>query len=167
MAGFVLPAAFIGLFSGFIGSCGSYRPLTKSYIQNITRTSSALPQNLERNTYQGCEVVPATGRKPQFEGQEYTGETCFVKIHSNEQAEVSFLGTQRLSLSLLEKNSDSFASQINNDEVLIVQVHFHRGGILSATQTDYDENDHLNYGVSGKGKFIKACIITLKPPCRY
>ena len=165
---FIFPALSIGLCFSFIGNCNSKnQPFTQSYIQQITQTTSTFPQTLKQKTYTGCEVVPATGNKPQFEGQEYTGQTCSVKILPNNKAEVSFLSETPYSLSLLEENSDSFAAQINNNEVLILQIHFHQGQVLSATQTSYDENNHLNYGRSGKGKFIKACIMSLGPICEY
>ena len=153
--------------SGFIGGCGagSYRPFTKAYIQQTTQNSSALPRTFEKTTYRGCEVVPATGNKPQFEGQEFTGDSCFIKIQSDERAEVSFLGKTTYPLSLLEKNSDTFVAQINNNEVLLVQLH--RNEVISFTQTDYDTNNHLNYGVSGKGEFIKACLINAPSSCTY
>ena len=163
----IFSTVLIVFCTGFIGNCSSRKPFTKSYIQQITQNPSALPQGLEK-TYNGCEVVPATGRKPQFEGQEFTGQTCFVKIHSDEKVEVSFLGTKLYSLSLLEENSDSFAAEINKDEVLIVQVHFYKKQILSVTHTTYDSNNHLNYGSSGEGRFIKACMMKDDyPSCTY
>ena len=163
----IFSTVLIAFCTGFIGNCSSRQPLTQSYIQQIIQNSSALPQGLEK-TYNGCEVVPATGNKPQFEGQEFTGQTCFVKIHSDEKVEVSFLGAKTYSLSLLEENSDSFVTEINEDEVLIVQVHFHKKQILSVTHTNYDSNNHLNYGNSGEGQFIKACMMEDEyPSCTY
>ena len=157
----------IGFCTGFIGNCQSKRSFNKSYIQQIIQTPSALPQKLKQ-TYNGCEVVPATGNKPQFEGQEFTGQTCFVKIHPDEKVEVSFLGAKPYSLSLLEENSDSFVAKINEDEVLIVQIHFYKKQILSVTHTNYDSNNHLNYGSSGEGQFIKSCMREESyPSCTY
>ena len=172
LKGFILGLGFLVFLSsfciGFLGNCqGKPKPLTQSYIQQITRTPSTLPQGMEQ-VYKGCEVVPATGRKPQFEGQEFTGKTCFVEIKSDDRVEVSFLGRKSYSLSLLEPNSDSFVSQIGGDEVLILQIHFHRKQILSVTHTDYDRNHYLNYGASGGGEFIKACLRDDSyPSCTY
>ena len=161
----IFTVALVCFGLGFMESCSSNQPITQSYIQQVTQKPSTLPQELKQTTHNGCEVVPATGNKPQFEGQEYTGETCSIKINSNEKIEASFLNVEPLSLSLLEGNSDTFITQINNNEVLLLQIH--KSQVVSATQTGYDKNNHLNYGLSGKGKFIKACLINAPPPCIY
>ena len=163
---FIFTITAAGLCLGFMENCKSNQPITQSYIQQITQNPSPLPQELTETTHTGCEVVPAAGNKPQFEGQEYTGDSCFVKIHSNEKVEVSFLGAESFSVSLLEGNSDTFTAQVNNNEVLLLQIH--KNQVVSATQTGYDNNNHLNYGLSGEtGKFIKACLINAPPPCVY
>ena len=166
---FIFSVVLTCLCLGFVGNCGSStKNLTQSYIQQITKTPTALPQALKQTTFTGCEMVPATGNKPQIEGTEYTGNTCFIKIYSNEEVEVSFLGSTTYPLSLLEKNSDHFVSQIDDDEVLILQVQLYQNKILGATHTSYDRNGYLNYGASGQGgQFIKSCSISLQPPCVY
>ena len=163
---FIFTVILACLCSGFMENCRSNQPITQSYIQQITQNPSFLPQELKNTTHNGCEAVPATGNKPQFEGQEYTGNPCFVKIHSNEKAEVSFVESEFLSFSLLKENSDTFVAQINNNEVLILQIY--KNQVISATQTGYDKNNHLNYGLSGEtGKFIKSCLINAPSSCTY
>ena len=165
----------LALSCPFFFNCGRSVSFTKEHIRHIIESRSHSGPTLSAETYRGCETVPATGTKPQFEGTEFTGQPCSVTIHPQEavhstahrsqSVEVSFISGPVALTTLLERGSDTFVTLLNENEVLLIQ---HRNGrVISVTQTGYDNKGHLNYGLSGDGNFIKSCRLSESEPCVY
>ena len=157
---------FICLFSVGCGTGQNQIHFSKADIQNVIDTRPFPGPMLTPGTYRGCEMVPWAGQKPQIEGTEFTGRSCSVTVEPDNAVTVSFVEKKISPLTLWEANSDTFIAGLNEDQVLLVQFR-HNKEVISVTQTGYDSQGNLNYGQSGKGDFIKSCIMTFSEPCEY
>ena len=135
-------------------------PLTRNKIKNLLRNPPARPEKLREETISGCASVPAKSFfQRTFVGQESTGESCSITVHSGNKISVSFLdqkNIQLISTSRPEVLTDTFVAELDSRQVLIVQ--HKRGRVVSATQTIYDSEGMVVYQNYGEGEFIKVCI---------
>ena len=167
----------IQLISGLVFICVSLSncesrknyvaPLTKAAIQQGLANPPQNRETLITGTYAGCVSIPATGWiQKTMVGSDFTGESCSLTVHPNNVVSLSFLGNKRIpvvSTSTAVILTDIFVGELGESEVLIVQ--HHKGEVVSATQTIYDENNNLVYGLSGDGDYIKECITFLSKNC--
>ena len=158
--GLILIFASAFLF-GIIATSDAEQPLTKSYLQQLLSNPSQNREKLNAGTYQGCVHIPAKGFiQRRMVGFEWTGESCSVTVNRNNAVRVSFLGEAIIpivSSCTPRYRTDIFVGELENGQVLIVQ--HHRGEVVSATQTVYDDKGAVVYGRSGEGDYIRACSI--------
>ena len=153
---------FVSFCTLFIAGClfarGSRESfLTRDRIQEIIDKSTHQTTYLIAQTYIGCERVPSKNWIHRIMiGLEFTGETCFVTIHTNQTVTVSFLGPDPYFLVEIV-DSDLFVSQIDENSVLLVQHHEQK--VVSATYTKYDRKGRVKYGVFGSEDSLKECLV--------
>lgn len=142
----------------------SAHPITRESYKEILANPPQNQTRLNIGTFHGCVLVPATKsfiRKIML-GFESTGESCSVTVSAGNNVEVSFIRNVVTSvIPVMGPNqypTDTLMGELANDQVLIVQ-YSQQGNVTSITQTIYDNNGHVVYGVSGKGDSIKSCHI--------
>ena len=168
---FILSIVSIFCIFVSVSSCESKKNYGVSLTKDAVKQRLASPpQNREiliTGTYPGCVSVPATDWiQKTMVGFEFTGETCSLTVHPNNIVSLSFLGNKQIpvvSTSTSVIATDIFVGELGDDEALIVQ--HHQGRVVSATQTIYDKNNNLVYGLSGDGDSIKECLILLSKSC--
>ena len=149
------------IFFAMVGCRGPARsPLTKAYIKNLFKNPPSNQIVLQEKTYKGCVYIPGSNPIQRLMvGSESTGETCSVTVGQENKVTVSFLGNRQISLvstsGSSKWHSDIFAGDLGENQVLIIQ--HHQGQVFEVMQTVYDKNDHVVYGPSGKGTYIKGC----------
>ena len=136
--------------------------LTKTHVQAFLNPNSSSPQEvLKTETAYGCVTVPAESTwQNMWVGLKFTGEICVVTVRPNNTVSVSFLGDSVIpvkSTSTQQYKTDLFVGELNNNQVLVVQ-YLPDGRVISVTQTVYNQNNQVVYGVV-KGSFIKECIL--------
>jgi len=141
----------------------SAHPITRESYKEILANPPQNQIRLNIGTFHGCVLVPATNFIQKIVlGFESTGESCSVTVSAGNNVEVSFIRNVVTSvIPVMGPNqypTDTLMGELANGQVLIVQ-YSQQGNVTGITQTIYDNNDHVVYGVSGKGDSIKSCHI--------
>jgi len=149
------------------------QPLTRDYALQL----KTMPKEdyFDVGVYEGCEHVPAKDPvKKRLLGFDITGDKCYVEVlpsssGRNHQLVFRFSKSQNKeaydSIGPIEMayipTTDSFLGLMGKRDVFIAQYDV-KDRFLSFTHTGYDEDGIINYGLNGKGDYIRGCIF-VKP----
>ncbi len=143
----------------FLADCtrqSNARPndLTRRNLTRLLQNPHAAESVLMPGSYTGCEHIPAPDPTSSHSGIEVTGRSCEVTVKKDGQVSISFLPEDVLVVFLA--GSDTHIGAFQNDGVLVVQ-HDRNDRPMNVTQTTYDSNGEIIYGLSGQGDVIRAC----------
>lgn len=143
----------------FLGGCtgqSTARPndLTRQNLTRLLQNPLAAKSILVPGSYTGCEHIPTPDPTSVYSGIEVTGKSCEVTVKADGRVSVSFLPEEMLVVYLA--GSDTHLGEFQNDGVLVVQQD-RSDRPMNVTQTTYDSNGEIIYGLSGQGDFIRAC----------
>lgn len=166
----IMMCCFI-LLGGCTTSIESSPLLTRDYALQL----AAMPKEnyFDVGVYEGCETVPAKDPiKKRLLGFDITDNKCYVEvppspngknyklvfrfIGSQDQADYDTIGPIEMTYN---PRTDSFLGLMGEGDVFIAQYDA-RDKFLSFTHTVYDEDGVINYGLGGKGDYIRSCIFT-------
>ena len=143
----------------FLGGCigqSNARPndFTRQNLTRLLQNPQAAESVLMPGSYTGCEHIPTPDPTSSYSGIEVTGRSCSVTVKRDGRVSVSFLPEDVLVVFLA--GSDTHLGAFQNDGVLVVQ-HDRNDRPMNVTQTTYDSNGEIIYGLSGQGDVIRAC----------
>ena len=143
----------------FFGGCTGQidagpNDLTKQSLTRLLQNPLAARSVLVPGSYTGCEHLPTPDPTSSYSGIEVTGKSCEVTVKEDGRVAVNFLSEDVLVVFLA--GSDTHLGEFRNGGVLAVQSDRSDRPIY-VTQTTYDANEEIIYGLSGEGDFIRAC----------
>lgn len=143
----------------FFGGCTGQidagpNDLTKQNLTRLLQNPLAARSVLVPGSYTGCEHLPTPDPTSSYSGIEVTGKSCEVTVKVDGRVAVNFLSEDVLVVFLA--GSDTHLGEFRNGGVLAVQSDRSNRPIY-VTQTTYDANGEIIYGLSGQGDFIRAC----------
>ena len=142
-----------------LGGCtgqSNARPndLTRQNLTRLLQNPPTAKSVLVPGSYTGCEHLPTPDPTSSYSGIEVTGKSCEVTVKEDGRVAVNFLSEDVLVVFLA--GSDTYLGEFRNGGVLVVQSDRSDRPIY-VTQTTYDANGEIIYGLSGEGDFIRAC----------
>ena len=143
----------------FFGGCTGQidagpNDLTKQNLTRLLQNPLAVRSVLVPGSYTGCEHLPTPDPTSSYSGIEVTEKSCEVTVKEDGRVAVNFLSEDVLVVFLA--GSDTHLGEFRDGGVLVVQSDRSDRPIY-VTQTTYDANEEIIYGLSGEGDFIRAC----------
>ncbi len=145
----------------FLNSCGSTsdRLITKDAVRKLLENPPKNQEKLKQKTFNGCIAVPAKNLLQRlFVGLEFTGETCSVTVHQNNNISVSFLGNAVIPLVSEPSTIRTviLIGDLKDKDNNIIVVQHHQGDVVDVTHTFYDKNNGTAFQLRNL-EYVKSC----------